>query len=137
MFTLPPSDEPAQAKPCSVPCWDLLQTSVQGKVEFPLPLRHMFFSLFSKSDTGVGTTAWSIPTPLRPDLPRQSLSIPVDQDPGGGLCSRWVKHSVCALLAVTVHLKQGNKPWLPHAASYTLLNTGDEARREILSKFPL
>ncbi|MEQ2188439.1 hypothetical protein GOODEAATRI_015072, partial [Goodea atripinnis] len=88
VFTLPPSEDSSLAKPCSVPCWDLLQTSVQGKVEFPLPVRHMIFSLFLRPDAGVGTTAWSVPTPVRPDLPRQSLSIPVDQVSGGGLSSR-------------------------------------------------
>uniref|UniRef100_A0A3Q2QZ54 Vacuolar protein sorting 13 homolog B n=1 Tax=Fundulus heteroclitus TaxID=8078 RepID=A0A3Q2QZ54_FUNHE len=101
VFSLPPSEESSVATPCSVPCWDLLDTSDQGKVEFPLPLRHMLFSLFSRPDAGVGTTAWSIPAPIRPDLPRQSLSIPVDADSGGGLCSRAVVLTYQEHLGVT------------------------------------
>uniref|UniRef100_A0A3B3U6M2 Vacuolar protein sorting 13 homolog B n=1 Tax=Poecilia latipinna TaxID=48699 RepID=A0A3B3U6M2_9TELE len=97
MFTIPPSDGSSLAKPWSVPCWDLLQPSVQGSVEFPLPLRHMLFSLVSKPDA----TAWSVPAPVRPDLPRQSLSIPVDQDCGRGLCSRAVVLTYQEHLGVT------------------------------------
>lgn len=104
VFSLAPPEESSLAKPCSVPCWDLLQTSVQGKVEFPLPLRHMLFSLFPRPDSGVGSAPWSLPAPIRPDFPRQSLSVPGDPDSGGGLSSRWVKQSICGLLAVTVHL---------------------------------
>uniref|UniRef100_A0A3B3X5Y6 Vacuolar protein sorting 13 homolog B n=1 Tax=Poecilia mexicana TaxID=48701 RepID=A0A3B3X5Y6_9TELE len=97
VFTIPPSDGSSLAKPCSVPCWDLLQPGVQGSVEFPLPLRHMLFSLVSKPDA----TAWSVPAPVRPDLPRQSLSIPVDQDCGRGLCSRAVVLTYQEHLGVT------------------------------------
>uniref|UniRef100_A0A3P9Q9M9 Vacuolar protein sorting 13 homolog B n=1 Tax=Poecilia reticulata TaxID=8081 RepID=A0A3P9Q9M9_POERE len=97
VFTVPLSDGSSLAKPCSVPCWDLLQPGVQGSVEFPLPLRHMLFSLVSKPDTA----AWSVPAPVRPDLPRQSLSIPVDQDCGRGLCSRAVVLTYQEHLGVT------------------------------------
>nr|XP_015804809.2 intermembrane lipid transfer protein VPS13B isoform X1 [Nothobranchius furzeri] len=90
MFTLPPSDESSLAKPCCVPYWDVLQTSVQEKLEFPLPLRHMLFSLFPGPDTGDGSAAWSLPAPVRPDFPRQSASVPEDRDSGGVLSSRAV-----------------------------------------------
>ncbi|XP_027872491.1 vacuolar protein sorting-associated protein 13B isoform X1 [Xiphophorus couchianus] len=99
VFTIPPSD--SLAKPCSVPCWDLLQPAVQGSVEFPLPLRHMLFSLVSKPDAGAADAAWSLPAPVRPDLPRQSLSIPVDQDCGRGLCSRAIVLAYQEHLGVT------------------------------------
>uniref|UniRef100_A0A3Q1ES67 Vacuolar protein sorting 13 homolog B n=1 Tax=Acanthochromis polyacanthus TaxID=80966 RepID=A0A3Q1ES67_9TELE len=82
VFTLPPSEESSLAKPCSVPCWDILQNSVQGKVEFPLPLRHMLFSLFPRPDAGVGSAAWSLPAPIRADFPRQSLSVPGEPNSG-------------------------------------------------------
>lgn len=141
VFSLAPCDESSLAKQCSVPYWDLVQTSIQGKVEFPLPLRHMLFSLFPKPDAGDGSAAWSLPAPIQPDFPRQSLSVPRELDSGGGLSSRWVKQSICELLAVTVHLeppklasdiKQGGT-----VASHSLLNTGDEAKGEMPSAFPL
>lgn len=136
VFSLAPSDEQ-----CSVPYWDLVQTSIQGKVEFPLPHRLMLFSLFPKPDAGDGSAAWSLPAPIQPDFPRQSLSVPRELDSGGGLSSRWVKQTICELLAATVHLeppklasdfKQGGT-----VASHSLLNTGDEAEGEIPSAFPL
>ncbi|KAM3873112.1 intermembrane lipid transfer protein VPS13B [Diretmus argenteus] len=86
---LPPSEEESPARPCSMPCWDLLQTSVHGEVETPLPLRHMLFSLFPKPDTGAGSAAaWSLPIPVRPDFPRLSVSVPGEPGPGHGLSSR-------------------------------------------------
>uniref|UniRef100_A0A3Q1CBY2 Vacuolar protein sorting 13 homolog B n=1 Tax=Amphiprion ocellaris TaxID=80972 RepID=A0A3Q1CBY2_AMPOC len=101
VFTLPPSEESSVAKPCSVPCWDVLQNSVQGKVEFPLPLRHMLFSLFPRPDAGVGSAAWSLPAPIRADFPRQSLSVPGEPDSGGGLSSRAIVLTYQEHLGVT------------------------------------
>ncbi|XP_075961498.1 intermembrane lipid transfer protein VPS13B isoform X2 [Anarhichas minor] len=92
LFSLAPSEESSLAKPCSLPCWDLLQTSVQGTVAFPLPLKHMLFSLFPVHDgrAGSGSAAWSLPIPVRPDFPRQSFSVPGEPDSGGGLSSRGI-----------------------------------------------
>lgn len=126
MFSLTPTEEASLAKPCSVPYWDLLQAGEQGKVEFPLPLRHMLFSLFPKPD---GTAAaWSLPAPVRPDLPRQSLSVPVEPESGGGLSSRWVKQSTFDL---ALYLEQGTKLEQDLKQRYTvagpsLLNVADE-----------
>ncbi len=120
VFSLAPSEESARAKPCSVPCWDLLQTSVEGKMEFPLPLRHMLFSLFPRPDVGVGSSAWSLPAPIRADFPRQSLSVPGEPDSGGGLSSRWVKQSICGLLACDSQFRTGYR--VP-------AGTGHKARR--------
>ncbi|XP_061772519.1 intermembrane lipid transfer protein VPS13B-like isoform X2 [Nerophis ophidion] len=75
-FTLTPCEVSSAAKPCSVPCWDLLQTSDQGNVEFPLPLKCLLFSSLSRPDARVGSTAWSLPAPVRADFPRQSVSVP-------------------------------------------------------------
>lgn len=142
LFSLLPSEESSQAKPCSVPFWDLLQTGVHGTVKFPLPLKHMLFSLFPGHDGGVGSgsAAWSLPAPIRPDFPRQSLSVPREPDSGGGLSSRWVKRSICGVLAATVHLEQGTEPRLAHhtkpAAGHSLLNSADEAKEGIPSAFP-
>ncbi|XP_074510650.1 intermembrane lipid transfer protein VPS13B isoform X2 [Sebastes fasciatus] len=100
-FSLAPSEGSSQAKPCSVPCWDLLQTSVQGSVEFPLPLRHMLFSLFPRHDGGVGSAAWSLPAPIRSNFPRQSLSVPGEADSAGGLSSRGIVLTYQEHLGVT------------------------------------
>lgn len=105
-FSLAPSEE--QSSPsCSVPYWDLLQTSVPGTVDVPLPLRHMLFSLLPQP--GAAAAAWSLPAAVRPDFPRQSLSVPGERGSEGGPSSRWVNRSICGLLAVTLHLEQGTK----------------------------
>ncbi|XP_078143289.1 intermembrane lipid transfer protein VPS13B isoform X3 [Centroberyx gerrardi] len=87
-FSLSPSEEESPARPCSVPCWDLVRTSVQGEVESPLPLRHMLFSLITRPDAGAVSAAWSLPAPVRPDFPRQSVSVPGEPGSGGGPNSR-------------------------------------------------
>ncbi|KAM9309789.1 intermembrane lipid transfer protein VPS13B [Pholidichthys leucotaenia] len=101
VFTLPPREKLGLAKPCLVPCWDLLQTSVQGKVEFPLPLQHMLFSLIPRPDAGVGSAAWSLPAPIRADFPRQSLSVPGEHHSVGGLSSRAIVMTYQEHLGVT------------------------------------
>ncbi|XP_029927475.1 vacuolar protein sorting-associated protein 13B isoform X3 [Myripristis murdjan] len=89
-FSLAPSEPDSPARPCSVPCWDLVRTSMQGEVELPLPLRHMLFSSFPRPDSGVaaGPVAWSLPTPIRSDFPRQSVSVPWELGGGAGVSSR-------------------------------------------------
>ncbi|XP_063735116.1 intermembrane lipid transfer protein VPS13B-like isoform X2 [Eleginops maclovinus] len=86
LFSLAPSEE--GSRPCSVLCWDLLQTSIPGALEFPLPLRYMLLSLLPQPDTGVGSAGWSLPAPIRSDFPRQSVSVPGEAESGGGLSSR-------------------------------------------------
>uniref|UniRef100_A0A3Q2W0H5 Vacuolar protein sorting 13 homolog B n=1 Tax=Haplochromis burtoni TaxID=8153 RepID=A0A3Q2W0H5_HAPBU len=120
-FTLLPPENSSQAKPCSVPCWDLLQTSIQGMVEFPLPLRHMLFSLCPRPDAGVGSAAWSLPAPIRQDFPRQSLSVPREPDSGGGLSSRAI------VLAYQEHL----------GVTYITLNEDPCPRMLIHNKCPI
>uniref|UniRef100_A0A3Q2QXD0 Vacuolar protein sorting 13 homolog B n=1 Tax=Fundulus heteroclitus TaxID=8078 RepID=A0A3Q2QXD0_FUNHE len=64
--------------PYSIHCRPLLTDHVLGgceQVTCSLPLFVFLLlnkqNLFSRPDAGVGTTAWSIPAPIRPDLPRQ------------------------------------------------------------------
>nr|XP_061789029.1 intermembrane lipid transfer protein VPS13B-like [Nerophis lumbriciformis] len=83
-FTLAPS----QTKPFSLPCWDLLQTSDHGKVEFPLPVKCILFSSLSRPDAKHGSTAWSLPALIRPDFLRQCVAVPGETNSRGGLCSR-------------------------------------------------
>ncbi|XP_029359487.1 vacuolar protein sorting-associated protein 13B isoform X3 [Echeneis naucrates] len=101
VFSLAPSEEGSPAKLCSVPFWDLLQTSDQEKVVYPLPLRHILFSLFPTPDIGVQSAAWSLPAPIRPDFPRQSLSVPGEVDSGVSLTSRAILLTYQEHLGVT------------------------------------
>ncbi|XP_068178837.1 intermembrane lipid transfer protein VPS13B-like isoform X2 [Antennarius striatus] len=121
VFSLAASGGSCLAKPCSVPYWDLLQTSVQEKVEFPLPLRHILFSSFPRPAGGVGSATWSLPAPIRPDFPRQSLSVPVEPDSGGGLNSR------CVVLTYQEH----------RGVTYITLNEDPSPRMLIHNKCPI
>ncbi|XP_077382325.1 intermembrane lipid transfer protein VPS13B isoform X2 [Festucalex cinctus] len=100
-FNLAPSQPSSQSKPCSLPCWDHLQTSNQGKVEFPLPVKCLLFSSLSRPDAKHGSTAWSLPVPVRPDFLRQSVSVPGETSSGGGPISRTIVLTYQEHLGVT------------------------------------
>ncbi|XP_068616522.1 intermembrane lipid transfer protein VPS13B-like [Brachionichthys hirsutus] len=121
VFSLAASEGSSLAKPCSVPYWDLLQPSVQEKVEFPLPLRHMLFSSFPRPAGAAGSAAWSLPAPIRPDFPRQSLSVPVEPDSAGGLGSR------CIVLTYQEH----------RGVTYIILNEDPSPRMLVHNKCPI
>uniref|UniRef100_H3D702 Vacuolar protein sorting 13 homolog B n=1 Tax=Tetraodon nigroviridis TaxID=99883 RepID=H3D702_TETNG len=117
-FSLAPSEE--QSSPsCSVPYWDLLQTSVPGTVDVPLPLRHMLFSLLPQP--GAAAAAWSLPAAVRPDFPRQSLSVPGERGSEGGPSSR------CIVLTHQEHL----------GVTYVFLNVDPSPRMLIQNQCPI
>uniref|UniRef100_H2TTT5 Vacuolar protein sorting 13 homolog B n=1 Tax=Takifugu rubripes TaxID=31033 RepID=H2TTT5_TAKRU len=104
---------------CSVPYWVLLQTSVPGTVELPLPLRHMLFSLLPQPEGA--DAAWSLPAAVRPDLPRQSVSVPGEGDSEGGPSSR------CIVLTHQEHL----------GVTYIFLNVDPSPRMLIQNQCPI
>uniref|UniRef100_A0A8K9WXE2 Vacuolar protein sorting 13 homolog B n=1 Tax=Oncorhynchus mykiss TaxID=8022 RepID=A0A8K9WXE2_ONCMY len=74
---LAPAGEDTPSTPVSVACWDLLRK--EGEIpQFPLPSRHMMFSSLPTTDLGpvAGSESWSLPAPIRPDFPRQSVAVP-------------------------------------------------------------
>ncbi|XP_051922637.1 intermembrane lipid transfer protein VPS13B-like isoform X3 [Hippocampus zosterae] len=101
VFNLAPSEPSSPSKPCSLPCWDHLQNSNQGKMEFPLPVKCMLFSSLSRPDARHGPTAWSLPALIRPDFLRQSVSVPGETSSGGGLISRAIVLTYQEHLGVT------------------------------------
>ncbi|XP_036393864.1 vacuolar protein sorting-associated protein 13B-like isoform X1 [Megalops cyprinoides] len=86
VFALPPGGTQAAPQPVSVPCWDLLREGTPAEAEAPLPLRHMLFSSAPGAESGGG--AWSLPAPIRPDFPRQSVAVPTGPCPHTGLLTR-------------------------------------------------
>ncbi|XP_034080341.1 LOW QUALITY PROTEIN: vacuolar protein sorting-associated protein 13B, partial [Gymnodraco acuticeps] len=118
-FSLAPSEE--LSRPCSVLCWDLLQTSVQGALEFPLPLRYMLLRLLPKPGGGVGSAGWSLPAPIRSDFPRLSVSVPGEAESVGGLSSRSI------VLTYQEHL----------GVTYIILNEDPCPRMVIHNKCPI
>ncbi|CAB1321377.1 unnamed protein product, partial [Coregonus sp. 'balchen'] len=98
VFSLAPAGEKTPSRPVSVACWDLLRKGVQGEWETPqstLPTRHMLFSCLPTPDPGpvAGPGSWSLPAPIRPDFPRQSVAVPGEICSSSGLSTRWVKQS--------------------------------------------
>ncbi|XP_062394523.1 intermembrane lipid transfer protein VPS13B-like isoform X2 [Sardina pilchardus] len=83
VFILAPARSSGQPRRCAVPCWDLLREGPLAEVESPLPTKHM---LLSASGPAGAAASWSLPVPVRPDFPRQSVAVP-DQ-PREGLNSR-------------------------------------------------
>ncbi|KAJ8013405.1 hypothetical protein DPEC_G00052920 [Dallia pectoralis] len=75
VFSLSPAAEKTPSRAVSVTCWDLLHEGVPGAMETPhnlVPFRHMQFSCLPNPDA----ESWSLPAPIRPDFPRQSLAVP-------------------------------------------------------------
>ncbi|XP_011603591.2 vacuolar protein sorting-associated protein 13B isoform X2 [Takifugu rubripes] len=118
VFSLAPSEDQSSLS-CSVPYWVLLQTSVPGTVELPLPLRHMLFSLLPQPEGA--DAAWSLPAAVRPDLPRQSVSVPGEGDSEGGPSSR------CIVLTHQEHL----------GVTYIFLNVDPSPRMLIQNQCPI
>ncbi|XP_041963297.1 vacuolar protein sorting-associated protein 13B-like [Alosa sapidissima] len=83
IFILAPARSSGHPRRCAVPCWDLLREGPQAEVESPLPTKHM---LLSSAGPDGAAASWSLPVPVRPDFPRQSVAVP-DQ-PREGLNSR-------------------------------------------------
>ncbi|KAG5271733.1 hypothetical protein AALO_G00183420 [Alosa alosa] len=83
VFILAPARSSGHPRRCAVPCWDLLREGPQAEVESPLPTKHM---LLSSAGPDGAAASWSLPVPVRPDFPRQSVAVP-DQ-PREGLNSR-------------------------------------------------
>ncbi|XP_049585798.1 intermembrane lipid transfer protein VPS13B isoform X1 [Syngnathus scovelli] len=100
-FNLAPSEPSSQTKPCSLPCWDHLHTSIEGKMDFPLPVKCMLFSSLSRPDARHESTAWSLPALIRPDFLRQSVSVPGETSSGGGPISRAIVLTYQEHLGVT------------------------------------
>ncbi|KAK6325959.1 hypothetical protein J4Q44_G00016030 [Coregonus suidteri] len=93
VFSLAPAGEKTPSRPVSVACWDLLRKGVQGEWETPqstLPTRHMLFSCLPTPDPGpvAGPGSWSLPAPIRPDFPRQSVAVPGEICSSSGLSTR-------------------------------------------------
>ncbi|XP_028837760.1 vacuolar protein sorting-associated protein 13B isoform X2 [Denticeps clupeoides] len=88
VFTLAPARDTSHPRRCTLPCWDLLREGAQGEVENPLPLRHMLFSSAMGARPEGGATWWSLPVPVRPDFPRQSVTVPAEAGANAGLSSR-------------------------------------------------
>ncbi|TNN02898.1 hypothetical protein fugu_010385, partial [Takifugu bimaculatus] len=118
VFSLAPSEDQSSLS-CSVPYWVLLQTSVPGTVELPLPLRHMLFSLLPQPEGA--DAAWSLPAAVRPDFPRQSVSVPGEGDSEGGPSSR------CIVLTHQEHL----------GVTYIFLNVDPSPRMLIQNQCPI
>ncbi|XP_045567568.1 vacuolar protein sorting-associated protein 13B [Salmo salar] len=89
VFSLAPAGQKSPFRPVSVACWDLLRKD--GEIpQFPLPTRHMMFSCLPTTDPGpvAGSESWSLPAPIRPDFPRQSVAVPGEICSSSGLSTR-------------------------------------------------
>ncbi|XP_028969409.2 vacuolar protein sorting-associated protein 13B isoform X3 [Esox lucius] len=91
VFSLSPAAEKTPSRAVSVACWDLLREGVQGAPDTPLspvPLRHMVFSCLPNPDADPSAASWSLPAPIRPDFPRQSVAVPGETCGQSGLSTR-------------------------------------------------
>ncbi|XP_037389974.1 vacuolar protein sorting-associated protein 13B isoform X3 [Pygocentrus nattereri] len=77
VFTLEPMAETGSPSHCAVPCWDVLCDGPTADLG-SLPQKYILFScLVASKQEG---EFWSLPTSVRSDFPRQSVSVPVHQN---------------------------------------------------------
>ncbi|XP_072572926.1 intermembrane lipid transfer protein VPS13B isoform X4 [Paramormyrops kingsleyae] len=94
--SLPPGHALDSPQTCSVPCWDVLRLDSLAETEALPPQRHMMFSI--APEEGPGSVPWSLPAPIRPDFPRQSVAVP------GAPCARTGTSTRALVMTYQEHL---------------------------------
>ncbi|XP_069778608.1 intermembrane lipid transfer protein VPS13B-like isoform X4 [Narcine bancroftii] len=84
----------------SIPCWDFMAGGSPPGLSGPSPLKHLLLGY--SSHVGVSSCErWSLPAVIRPDVPRQSVAVPLGDANENGFCSRAVVVSYQEHLGVT------------------------------------
>ncbi|XP_017308304.2 intermembrane lipid transfer protein VPS13B isoform X1 [Ictalurus punctatus] len=86
VWTLGPGSEAGSPSRCAVPCWDVLRESPTEDLASLLPQKRILLSCMveSKQDEKL----WSLPVTVRPDFPRQSMAVPIQQNADTPLTTR-------------------------------------------------
>ncbi|XP_051575064.1 intermembrane lipid transfer protein VPS13B-like isoform X3 [Myxocyprinus asiaticus] len=74
VFTLGPAGEAGDQVCCSVACWDVPCDGQSSDLDMTLSSKQLLLSCEGQS------SQWSLPALVRPDLPRQSVSVSVEPD---------------------------------------------------------
>ncbi|KAI4881788.1 hypothetical protein NFI96_011483 [Prochilodus magdalenae] len=85
MFILDPMEKNGSPSRCALPCWDVLSEGPMADL-VSLPQKYMLFScVMTPKPEG---ELWSLPVSVRSDFPRQSVSVPVQQNTNNYFSSR-------------------------------------------------
>lgn len=89
MWTLGPGSEADSPSKCALLSWDVLKECPTEELASLLPQKRILLSCMA--DSKQDEKLWSLPAPVRSDLPRQSVAVPMEQMPDNPLTTRWVK----------------------------------------------
>nr|XP_023961065.1 vacuolar protein sorting-associated protein 13B isoform X16 [Chrysemys picta bellii] len=99
-FSICPAGEPPTEKLSSVPCWDLMSDISQSTSEVSLFQKHILLS-FNPVVCADSSRCWSLPAVIRPEFPRQSVSVPIGVCNENGFCTRAIALTYQEHLGVT------------------------------------
>ncbi|KAG9283570.1 vacuolar protein sorting-associated protein 13B [Astyanax mexicanus] len=85
-FTLGPASDTGSPSRCAVPCWDVLKDDPPTEIVSVLPQKFILFSCVA--DPKQEGELWSLPSPVRADFPRQSVSVPIQHNANNQLSTR-------------------------------------------------
>uniref|UniRef100_A0A8B9JT32 Vacuolar protein sorting 13 homolog B n=1 Tax=Astyanax mexicanus TaxID=7994 RepID=A0A8B9JT32_ASTMX len=85
-FTLGPASDTGSPSRCAVPCWDVLKDDPPTEIVSVLPQKFILFSCLA--DPKQEGELWSLPSPVRADFPRQSVSVPIQHNANNQLSTR-------------------------------------------------
>ncbi|KAM9436061.1 intermembrane lipid transfer protein VPS13B [Clarias gariepinus] len=86
VWTLGPGSEADSPSKCALPSWDVLKECPTEELASLLPQKRILLSCMA--DSKQDEKLWSLPAPVRSDLPRQSVAVPMEQIPDNPLTTR-------------------------------------------------
>ncbi|XP_063307280.1 intermembrane lipid transfer protein VPS13B isoform X1 [Pelobates fuscus] len=87
VFSVSPAGEHPTIKSNTLPCWDLVSDASHVAVEVSSLQKSVLLSLCPSVGAG-SAECWSLPVMIRPELPRQSVAVPVAECCKSELCTK-------------------------------------------------
>ncbi|XP_018414838.1 PREDICTED: vacuolar protein sorting-associated protein 13B isoform X3 [Nanorana parkeri] len=100
VFSISPAGEHNVAKSNTFPCWDLISDTSNCTAETPPLQKYILLSLCHNATAG-SAECWSLPTVIRQEFPRQSVTVPLGDCGGNDLCTKAVVLTYQEHLGVT------------------------------------
>ncbi|XP_072266948.1 intermembrane lipid transfer protein VPS13B isoform X2 [Pyxicephalus adspersus] len=100
VFSISPAGEHNVANSNTIPCWDLISDASNCTAETPPLQKYILLSLCHNA-TADSAECWSLPTIIRQEFPRQSVTVPQGDCGGNELCTQAVVLTYQEHLGVT------------------------------------
>nr|XP_033789038.1 vacuolar protein sorting-associated protein 13B isoform X2 [Geotrypetes seraphini] len=100
IFSICPVGQQTTVNYSSVPCWDLVCKAGESVSDSSSLQKHILLSFCAGADKD-SAECWSLPAVVRPECPRQSVAVPIENCSESGLCTRAVILTYQEYLGVT------------------------------------